>query len=274
MAKSDTKSLGFAPPLLGSQPMRLPIIAEGQGWFALAKPAEIGVRPHPWDPTVPNLDSALNLQLSAQKRELTELGCELIASVYYLDPPISGVALFAKTREGMAIWRNAFGSNQMSFRFVFATRGDGGNREARQSICDVPLRAVEHKGIMAASARKGKKTKTLFRRLAVGRDGWSLWEGVSEYLRPHQVRAHAALVGLPVGGDKLYGGEDIPVFSRAARLGSVEDAPAQAAYSGPAIHLMNLQYGVADARQTVRAPLPTPLAGWMRRLGLKLPGVK
>ena len=58
-------AVGFPPPLLGSAPQRLPILEDAPGWLALEKPAGVGTRAHPWDPHVPDLDQALNLQLAS-----------------------------------------------------------------------------------------------------------------------------------------------------------------------------------------------------------------
>ena len=117
--KSNKKNaIGFPPPLLGEKPLRLPVIAETAAWLALEKPPGVGTRAYPWD-TEPDMDAALNTQLREGKPELLRREASLFGSVYYLDPAITGVAVFAKHREALADLRNHFGSGDCRFRFQF-----------------------------------------------------------------------------------------------------------------------------------------------------------
>ena len=78
---TDVSAIGFPPPVLGKDPLRLPVIADSADWLALDKPAGIGVRDYPWDQQVPDLDTALNLQLRQGKPELKRLEATLFGSV-------------------------------------------------------------------------------------------------------------------------------------------------------------------------------------------------
>jgi 23S rRNA-/tRNA-specific pseudouridylate synthase len=184
------------------------VLAETEGWIALDKPAEVGVRAYPWD-EVPDMDGALNAQLQAGKPELVRRGASLFGSVYYLDPLISGVAVFAKSRESLAELRNRFGSGECRFRFLFVTaaRGAGADPVRR---ADAPLLPHNVKPKMIPSTAKGKKAFTDFRRLAESPKGWELWEASVDFFRPHQIRCHAAVLEMPVMGDALYGGAEAP----------------------------------------------------------------
>jgi len=129
-------AIGFPPPLLGEFPQRLTLLAATGDWLALDKPAGVGTRAYPWDDT-PDLDSALNTQFEAGKPELQRTGASLFGSVYYLDPEISGVALFAKNRDALADLRNRFGSGEcrFTFRFVAALSEEA----AAEFQADAPL---------------------------------------------------------------------------------------------------------------------------------------
>ena len=94
-------SIGFPPGMLADAPFRMPVIGESDGWIAVEKPTGVGMREHPWDAGVPDMDAALNKQLQAEKPELVKRGATLFGSAYYLDPAISGVALFAKNRDSL-----------------------------------------------------------------------------------------------------------------------------------------------------------------------------
>lgn len=208
--KVSSAAVGFPPPLLGSAPQRLPILGDAPGWLALEKPVGVGTRAHPWDPGVPNLDQALNVQLQAQKPELERLGARLFASIYYLDPDVAGIALFAKHHEARADLRNRFGSGEGTFRFRFV--GGVAPDGADKVFADAPLLPHRTKPKMIPSTAKGKKCRTSFRQLARTANR-ACWEARCGFFRAHQVRAHAAVAGIPVMGDQLYSGPAVPTFS-------------------------------------------------------------
>ena len=213
MSQARNKNLvGFPPGLLGEAPMRMPVIGETDAWIALEKPAGVGVREYPWDAGIPDLDGALNVQLQSGKPELVKRGASLFGSAYYLDPAISGVALFAKSRECLAELRNCVGSAELHYRFWFVARR-GAADGAREVLADAPLLPHNTKPKMIPSTAKGKKATTEFRQLEESALGWALWEATTCFIRPHQVRAHAAVHELSILGDVLYGGPEAPLLS-------------------------------------------------------------
>ncbi|MEC7487158.1 MAG: pseudouridine synthase, partial [Verrucomicrobiota bacterium] len=195
---TDVSAIGFPPPVLGKDPLRLPVIADSADWLALDKPAGIGVRDYPWDQQVPDLDTALNLQLRQGKPELKRLDATLFGSVYYLDPEVSGVCLFGKSREAVASLRNSYGSGQCEFTFYLIASDQPTGCCADEQIADAPLLAHNTKPKMIPSTAKGKQATTKFRRIEAVSSGWALWQATVTYIRPHQVRAHAATVGISI----------------------------------------------------------------------------
>jgi len=266
LKKSSKNAIGFPPPLLGKRPLRLSILANAKDWLALDKPAGVGLRAHPWD-SAPNLDAALNLQLQAEKPELLRLGASLFGSIYYLDPEITGLALFAKNREGLAEWRNRFGSGECGFTFHLIA-GPGAERKA-EFQADAPLLPHNVKPKMIPSTAKGKKSFTDFRRLDESVRGFSLWEASTAFFRPHQVRAHAATCGIPALGDEVYNGPPtltVRQLDPRARRSDL-DAPV---YSGIGIHLAALAFRQDDETVAIECPRPKQFEMLLRRLGLSL----
>lgn len=263
---SKKNALGFPPPYLGEQPLRLPILAETEDWIALEKPADVGVRAYPWD-ACPDMDAALNAQLQAGKPELMRCGAELFGSVYYMDPVISGVAIFAKTRDALAALRNRFGSGECRFRFqlVAAAQGFAAGSVLRG---DAPLLPHNVKPKMIPSTAKGKKAFTDFRCIAESPKGWALWEASAGFFRPHQVRAHAAVAGVPVLGDELYGGPQAPsqrdLQPRKQRSGI--NLPV---FHGVALHLAEVQLNPGEKGSVFCEP-PKHLRLLYRRMGLEV----
>jgi 23S rRNA-/tRNA-specific pseudouridylate synthase len=260
LQKND--AIGFPPPLLGESPQRLRLLAETADWLALDKPAGAGTRAHPWDET-PDLDDGLNVQLDAGKPELQKTGASLFASVYYLDPEISGVALFAKNREALAGLRNCFGSGELQFTFRFLAADHPGLSPEVEA--DAPLLPHRVKPKMIPSTARGKKCRTIFTRLSRSELGWALWEAKACFLRPHQVRAHAAVQGIPVLGDALYGGPAAPTVRQLQPRARRSDLDS-AVFQGLAIHLARIELSGKFQEFRVQSDLPKPFALLLKRL--------
>lgn len=262
--KSDA-AVGFPPPLLGADPVRLPILFDTQSCLALDKPAGVGTRAHPWDAGLPDLDEALNVQLQAGKPELKRLGASLFGSVYYLDPEVAGIALFAKHREALADLRDRFGSGQgaWSFRFVAGTAPEG----ALEIEADAPLLPHRVKPKMIPSTAKGKKCVTRFRQMTASA-GRALWEARCDFFRPHQVRAHAAVSGIPILGDELYAGPALPTF-RDLDLGKRgRSGPDKVAFRGLPIRLCKLRLPSMVTDLEIESVPGKPLEVFLKQLGL------
>ena len=265
-------SIGFPPGMLADAPFRMPVIGESDGWIAVEKPTGVGMREHPWDAGVPDMDAALNKQLQAEKPELVKRGATLFGSAYYLDPAISGVALFAKNRDSLTELKNLVGSAELRYRFFFVTkaRAAGG---AKEVVADAPLLPHNTKPKMIPSSAKGKKSTTEFKLLSESHLGWALWEATTSFLRPHQVRVHAAVQELPVMGDVLYAGPEAPLLSELLpnkRTSGIKFP----VLDGLALHLGEVilpASSEAAAAVSLRAELPRHFRVMLQRMQLALP---
>ncbi|CAA6691633.1 MULTISPECIES: pseudouridine synthase [unclassified Lentimonas] len=262
-------SIGFPPGMLGDAPLRMPVIGEAEGWIAVEKPTGVGVREYPWDAGIPDMDAALNKQLQAEKPELVKRGATLFGSAYYLDPAISGVALFAKNRESLSELRNLVGSAELQYRFLFVTKA-GVSGRAREVVADAPLLPHNTKPKMIPSTAKGKKARTEFRLLSESKTGWALWEATTSFMRPHQVRVHAAVHELAVLGDVLYDGPEAPLLSELLpnkRTSGIRFP----VLDGLALHLRDVVLPSAAGEILLRAELPRHLRVMLQRMQLSLP---
>ncbi len=261
--KTKADAIGFPPPLMGEVPLRLPVLAETADWVALNKPSGLAVREYPWDGKCPNLDAALNVQLQAGKPELVRRGASLFGSVYYMDPEISGVVAFAKSREALSVLRNRFGSGDCASTFIFIA-GPKPDELPDAFAADAPLLPHRVKPKMIPSTAKGKKTLTEFRLLGQSDFGWTLWEARAQFFRPHQVRAHAAVHGIPLLGDLVYDGPQAPSLRtlQPKKRGGGLNLPA---FEGMALHLASCEL---EAGVVVDAPIPRQMQLFMDRLGV------
>lgn len=261
--------VGFPPPLLGEQALRLPVLSNGVHYLGLNKPGGIAVREHPWW-NFPDLDTALNKQLESEKPELLRLKASVFGSIYNLEPEISGIVLYAKDRDGLEHLRNEFGSAKMAFRFLFiAPTFSGECEEGFQA--DAPLLPHNTKPKIIPSSAKGKKATSLFHRLETADSGWSLWEAQVNYFRVHQVRAHFALGGSAILGDLLYGEVEPPLVRdlvATKRGGPRLHIPA---FKGLALHLSDLSFTAQTGEAvSMHAPLPNAFTVFLKRAGFGL----
>lgn len=266
-AERHKQTLGFPKPLLGAEGIRIPIIAETDQYVALNKPVGLAVRQHPWDAGLPNLDQALNHQLTAGKREFMNTGAELFASVYYLDRAISGLSLFAKNKSAWAELKNRTGSGLLAFRFLLIAYAESSVEETM--ICEVPLLPHTHKAKMVPSSAKGKQAKTVFRSLKSGREGWRLWEARTNFFRPHQIRLHAALSGLRIMNESLYEGQEAPTYAAVGKRKKSSDFETQI-FESNALHLAELSLNSEQSTPTlIEAPLTKAFQGALHCLDMK-----
>lgn len=163
-----------------------------------------------------------------------------------LDTSTSGALWIADGPDELQALRDAFASGSLRKVYRF--------RAARDVPWDThrierPLgHSRTHRGRMvvqrgASTPHRGRwyPARTAFRRL----DG-PLWEAVIDTGVMHQIRVHAAFVGLPLAGDRTYGGGDTP-----------EDAPAGASFL--------LHHVGASGAGFSTDPVPSP--GWARAPG-------
>ncbi|HUQ39999.1 MAG TPA: class I SAM-dependent methyltransferase [Acidimicrobiales bacterium] len=125
-----------------------------------------------------------------------------LSILHRLDKATSGVLLFGKTAEANRSLAVQFENGSVEKRYELLVRG---GRRAPSLQCDRPI--------------DGKPASTSFSRVAGGRVN-QRYEAVPRTGRTHQVRVHAASLGMPVVGDGEHGGPAGPrLFLHAAHLG-------------------------------------------------------
>lgn len=281
--------LTFPPKTFGESAVALPVIFRGNGVAALAKPAGIAVDEHPWTGTRPTLCGELRRRIARGSASALALGLARPAAVALADAEISGVVLLADREGGvLEAWRNALGSGQFLFRFLLLSRispagtrtvaGTTGTRKrgekcagaAEEISCALPVAAHFSEPRALISRRTGKRAETRF--LCVEKFGtFELWAAETAFPRLHQIRLHAAEVGLPIVGDPLYGGVPAIVnaaFGRKGRLNKGEERPI---YAPLCLHLEKIRISpravaaLPDGGE-IFAPLPDGFSALLKKL--------
>jgi len=255
----------FPPGVLGTAPLRLPVVARGEGWFAIAKPPRLLLASdglHPDD--APSIVGAIHAAATAGKPQLASLGIAGCARIHSLDAEISGAAVLATTEETAALLRNHVGSARWEFIYDLVTEAHDGPDEI---TCDLPLVRHETEPEIVVSHRTGKRSTTRFR-LVRRFARHALWEARTMENRLHQVRVHAAESSLRIVGESHYARVRAVYLSslkRGYRPGRDDERPL---HVGLALHLREIR-ALPGSRPAVAAVAPQPktLVALIRRLG-------
>ena len=184
-----------------------------------------------------------------------------------LDRETSGVVLLAKTREAARALEREFHARRVEKSYVAIVRGV----IAEDVTVDAPIGREDAKGV--SSFRRvdpidGKPSRTRFVRVAV-RGGApdaaggavSLVLAAPESGRTNQIRVHAAHLGHPVLGDKIYG-IPRPLADRFVLGGETPEVLAAAGAPRHLLHCGRLALRHPDGRGALEvvAPLPADFA--------------
>ncbi len=249
----STPFISFPERYLGERPAKFLMLVDDPGYFAINKPAGLACFQHDWNQGKPDISMALRRELLNEKPQLKKLGIEGLFRAYKLDAELSGVLLYAKKPEWEEILKNAAGSSQLTFRFHLLASSEG----QEQSLdCGLPIAFHANGKRMVISHRTGKKCNTRFRFLrAYG--SYGLWEAETHDLRPHQIRIHAAELGLKIVGENLYARGDriyLSQIKRDYRPGGQEESPI---YEGFCLHLISVEFDIQEEElPPIQAPLP------------------
>lgn len=193
------------------------------------------------------------------RQKYTQSGDVYLGVVHRLDRPVSGVVLFARTREAAARFSEQFrnGTVQKTYIAWRSTTPD----ESEATLVDW-LRKSRHRNQVrvarpdAENARRSELSYQIIRTQA----GRALVRIKPMTGRPHQIRVQFASRGSPIVGDVKYKG---PKCRNPRAL---------------ALHANKLtfQHPTLQKSVTISAPLPEPWTDWFERpepLRKSLPGV-
>jgi 23S rRNA pseudouridine955/2504/2580 synthase len=171
-----------------------------------------------------------------------------LALVHRLDRETSGCLLLAKRRSALRELHRQLRANAVDKRYIALLAGQ---LPRQKVVVDAPLRKNTLRSgerVVRVDAAEGKAARTIFRVLGRFAD-LTLVEAELITGRTHQIRVHAAHLGMPVAGDEKYG--DQSVNRRLRQLGL------RRLY----LHAAALSFALESGTGTIRieAPLPAEL---------------
>ena len=215
----------------------LPILAEGDGWLAVNKPAGLVVHP---------VNTIRENSLIRMLRRQT--GREGLRLVHRLDRETSGVLLIAEDAPSASVLSTAFERGRVEKEYLAIVEGEvaGGDGTIDLPIADGDRSRVYVRRETRADGERAVTRWRVERRLP----GATLLRIFPETGRRHQIRVHLAAIGHPVAGDILYGRPDADYLALVAGSGDVRRDT-----GGPARQLLHCAR-IAFPGGEVAAPLP------------------
>lgn len=224
------------PRHMAATEMPLDILHEDERLVVLNKPAGIVVHP-----ARGHLDcQTLQNGMRHRYRHLLSLPETTIGSPHRLDKDTSGAIVFALDRVAYANLVEQFSTGMPHKEYLAVVDGAPGFEEMS---CDSPLGndpCRKGLGTVVSCENGGKAARTDFTVLERG-DGWALLRAVPFTGRPHQIRIHAASLGLPLAGDRDYN----PEWERSA-------------FPRQALHASALSFTHPGTGATLRVEAPPP----------------
>lgn len=181
---------------------KISIMAQGNGWICIEKPAGISVHNEPGN----DILSQMAAQVKTQA---------LLQPVHRLDKETSGLLLLALTPEALARLSDLFARGQVKKKYRALVHGNFDLSTGETGLWEMPL--SKEAGGRNNPAGSGKKVEAKTRyRVMVQSPHYALLEIDLLTGRKHQIRRHAKLAGHPVTGDTRYGSARSVKFLREA----------------------------------------------------------
>ncbi len=222
--------------------VRIPVLARGDGWLAVDKPAGLPVHP------VNRIRENTVIRMLRRQE-----GRESLRLVHRLDRETSGVLLVAEDAATAGFLSRAFVEGRVTKEYLALVAGEA---STSGGAIDLPIGDARGSKVYTrrAAGDGGQEAFTAWRverRLS----GRTLLRVSPRTGRRHQIRVHLAAIGHPVVGDLLYGRTDEPYLDL-VRAGT----DARAAEGGPRrqlLHCARLRFPLpGGGGASVEAPLP------------------
>ncbi len=197
------------------------------------------------------------------------LGLPVVHLVHRLDRETSGLVVLAKHRKAARVTQMAFQNRQVEKTYLGILQGDLPepilvDRKLARDV-DSPVYVKQ----TVRDSRSAQAAQTRFEPLARA-NGFTLAAITPLTGRKHQIRAHAAWLGVALAGDKIYGPDD-RLYLEFIERGWTAELAARLPLPRQALHAWKLRFSAPECEASFTAPLPADLAGFCRDHGIDPP---
>lgn len=234
------------------------IVAEDERLLAVNKPGLVLCHPSkhgPWS------------SLVGAAREAR--GLARLHMPFRLDRETSGVVVLVKDAALASLMQRAVERRQVEKVYLAILEG----RLETETLVDQPIgKALESRVVVRrAVTPQGQPSRTRFVPLSI-RGGYTLARVDLYTGRLHQIRVHAAWLGHPVAGDKIYG-PDETLFLEFIEQGFTPRLIGALPLRRQALHAWRVAFHLTSGGCRFEAPLPEDLSDFCRQTGLQCPGI-
>lgn len=235
------------------------IVEDTPHWIVVNKPGCVVCHPSkrgPWS------------SLIGACREYAEL--DRLHMPFRLDRETSGVVLFAKDAETGRVLQRAVQARQVRKTYYAIVTGElHDSIEVDAPIGQHPQSAIR---LRRAVVPEGQQARTVFHPLATA-GGFTICRVQPATGRLHQIRVHAAHLGHPLVGDKIYGPNEL-IYLRFLESGQAGWMTEELGLSRQALHCRDIDFRPMSAWPDglhFEAPIPEDMLRFCRaRMGLEM----
>ncbi len=250
----------------------IPVLFEDDALLAISKPPGMLTSPDRYDPERPNLMKLLHSGIAEGKPWAKSRGLSYLANAHRLDFDTSGVILLAKTKPALVALANLFGCEKPVKIYVAILPGTPPERqwEVNAPIGPFPGRP----GQMRVDPKNGKKSRTAFEVREQFR-GYTLVQCRPFTGRTHQIRVHLKHWGLPICGDRVYGGRPLLLSELKDEYRLKPGKVERPLIATTALHAeeLTVPHPVTGAEVKITAPWPKDFAVAVKNLRRHAPGI-
>lgn len=231
------------------------MLFEDDSLLVLDKPARLPASPDRLDPDRPSLIKLLHEAIRDQKPWAVERNLNYLMNAHRLDDVVTGTLLFAKNKKSLVALANQFGSQTPMLTCLALVKG--APRQDRFNV-EVPItQDMRFPERMRAQPQKGKKSHTQCEVVERFR-GFAALRCVPLTERRHQIRVHLQYVGLPVCGDRVYGGRPLLLSSLKPNYRLKPNRTERPLIVSAAVHAQSLSFDHPVSGQPIRVEAPPP----------------
>ncbi len=231
------------PPLVERAQLEDWILDETDDLIVINKPGWLVCHPSkngPWS------------SLVGAVREARQL--ERVHLVSRLDRETSGLVVLAKNHKTASRLQTAFARRNTEKRYLAILRGKLLEERTTDSNLEPDKASPVFVQQRVSFGGRGKSARTIFNPIEPWQDN-TLVEVIPVTGRKHQIRAHAAWLGHPVIGDKIYGG-DPTHYLEFIESGWTERLQRELVYPRQALHAQHIKIWGDDFSLEWEAPCP------------------